>query len=245
MSQWRHSADKVELKDGSVHIWLSYLNLHTARLKHLYPLLSDAEKARSERFKFYKHRKRFIASHGFMRSVLSLYCNTSAEQLEFSLKEQGKPKLIFNKKQADIRFNLSHSNNLALLAIRACIEVGVDIEFIQKKIGWKKITQRFFTIAEQQALFSLAEEQQKAAFFQLWTRKEAHMKVTGQGLQLSPTQFSVSVPPAPARFIEYLNGQTNTNWCMQDIALPETFKDYAGCLSTAEQCSEVIHYVFK
>jgi len=245
VTEWQNSAADLKFKNGSVHIWLSYLNLHEARLKHLYPLLSVEEKQRSERFKFYKHRKRFIASHGFMRSVLSLYANIPAEQLAFRLTERGKPELIANKNQLDIRFNLSHSNNLALLAIRQSIEVGVDIEFMEKKHQWKKIAQRFFTTAEQKNLFSLAEDQQKTAFFQLWTRKEAHMKVTGQGLHLSPTRFTVSVPPEAARFIEDLNKENNSNWYMQDIVLPKTFKDYAGCLSTAEKYSEVVHFVFK
>ena len=243
--QWHNPEPDLKLDDGTIHIWLSYLNLHEARLKHLYPLLSTEEKERSERFKFFKHRKLFIASHGFMRSVLSLYLDTPAELIEFSLKEQGKPRLILNDGQADIRFNLSHSNNLALLAIRESHEVGIDVEFMEKKLEWKKIIKRFFTEAEQKALFVLPEDQQRSAFFEVWTRKEAHMKVTGQGLYLSPSKFTVSVPPEPARFIEQLNTENNHNWYMQDISLPETFKDYTACLSTATQFNSVTHYVFK
>jgi len=245
VTQWHNPESNIKLDDGTIHIWLSYLNLHEARLKHLYPLLSTEEKERSERFKFFKHRKLFIASHGFMRSILSLYLDTPAELVELSLREQGKPHLILNKNQPDIRFNLSHSNNLALLAIRQSHEVGIDVEFMEKKLEWKKIIKRFFTEAEQKALFALPEDQQRCAFFKVWTRKEAHMKVTGRGLHLSPSSFTVSVPPEPARFIEHLNEEHINNWYMQDIVLPETFKDYAACLSTTEEYSAVTNFIFK
>jgi len=243
--QWHDQCTNTKLEEGEIHLWLSYLNLHEARLKHLYPLLDAKEKERSERFKFYKHRKRFIASHGFMRSVLSLYLNMPAQQLEFNLRKQGKPELVLTKEQPKLHFNLSHSNNLALLAIRQSHEVGIDVEFMERKNEWGKVIKRFFTEPEQKAIFSLPEDQQRTAFFKVWTRKEAHMKVTGQGLYLSPTQFTVSTPPEAARFIEYLNGDSNNNWHMQDILLPETFSEYVACLSTAEKYSSIVNFVFK
>lgn len=245
MSQWLNPETDIKLEAGTIHIWLSYLNLHETRLKHLYPLLSADEKERSERLKLYKHRKRFIASHGFMRSVLSLYLDTPAEQLEFSFKEHGKPELILNQHQPDIRFNLSHSNNLAILAVSQSNEVGIDIEFMEKKAEWKKIINRFFTDTEQKAIFSLPEEQQRTAFFKVWTRKEAFMKVTGLGLHLPPAQFSVSTPPEPAKFIEYINEKENDDVHMQDIALPKTFNDYVGCVSASEKYTQSINYIFK
>ena len=245
MTLWHNPDEGIALEEGTIHIWLSYLNLHEARIKHLYPLLDSEEKERSERFKFYKHRKRFIVSHGFMRSVLSLYLDTPADLLEFSLREQGKPKLIQNHDETDIRFNLTHSNNLALLAIRQSHEVGIDVEFTERKNEWYKIIKRFYTETEQKAIFSLPENQQASAFFKVWTRKEAHMKVTGQGLHLSPTQFTVSTPPEPAKFIEHLNGDSNNNWHMQDIILPETFQNYVACLSTEKEFKTTVNYVFK
>jgi 4'-phosphopantetheinyl transferase len=245
VTQWHSQESDNNLGDGDIHIWLSYLNLHEARLKHLYPLLDAGEKERSERFKFYKHRKRFIASHGFMRSVLSLYTHTPAELIEFDLKEQGKPELIANSNKTDIHFNLSHSNNLALLAIRKSHEVGIDVEFMEKKHEWNKVIKRFFTEPEQNAIFSLPENEQRSAFFKVWTRKEAHMKVTGQGLHLPPTQFTVSVPPKKAQFIEHINTDTDQVWHMQDIELPETFNEYVGCLSSAETFEKTVNYIFK
>ncbi|MCW9012433.1 MAG: 4'-phosphopantetheinyl transferase superfamily protein [Gammaproteobacteria bacterium] len=243
MNAWHTSNENLSLDDNTIHIWLNYLNIHQARLKHLYPYLSEEEKERSEKFKFFKHRKRFIASHGFMRSVLSTYFHKSAGELKFCYSERGKPELLLTADEPDIRFNLSHSNNLAILAVCKNHPIGIDIEYMGRKNEWAKLIRRFFTPTEQAGIFSLPEKQQKNAFFQVWTRKEAHMKVTGQGLHLAPGQFSVSIPPEPARFIENLKNRTENHWYMQDIILPEMYHDYCGCVSTTNNFESIIHFI--
>jgi len=231
LNKWYNQDTYSELVDNEVHIWLNYLNVHEARIKHLYPLLSDEEKERSERFKFYKHRKAFIASHGFLHSVLSYYINTPANEIKFSHGEQGKPSVLEELNPEKIQFNLSHSNNMAILAVCKKHSLGIDIEYAQRKTDWSGISKRFFTQKEQQQFFTLNEATQKDAFFQIWTRKEAHMKVTGMGLSLSPSQFEISVPPAAAAFLGNLENPDEHFYKMKDILLPDMFKDYFACLS--------------
>ncbi|VAW69784.1 4'-phosphopantetheinyl transferase, partial [hydrothermal vent metagenome] len=117
MSVWHSENNDIALADNEIHIWLSYLNVHQTRLKHLYPLLSDAEKERSERFKFYKHRNLFIASHGFLHAALARYIETPERGIEFAQGEHGKPFIIDEQNKNAIQFNLSHSGNLAILAV--------------------------------------------------------------------------------------------------------------------------------
>ncbi len=234
MSKWYDQHSFSEIQDNEIHIWINYLNVHEARIKHLYPLLSSKEKERSERFKFYKHRKNFIASHGFLHTVLAYYTDTPANEIEFSTSEKGKPSLLKSLNPNNIQFNLSHSNTMAILAVSKKHTLGVDIEYADKKVEWAAISRRFFTKNEQSALFKLPEDEQKDAFFKIWTRKEAHMKVTGLGLSLSPTQFEVSVPPADAQFLGHIENIDNKNtehFKMQDIILPDMFKNYSSCLS--------------
>ena len=238
-----HLADLRVLSDDEVHVWASYLNAHEARLKHLYPLLSNAEKERSERFKFYKHRKAFIASHGFLHSVLAQYVEPTDDGFEFIYGKQGKPCLIESQNKQNIQFNLSHSNNLALLAICKNKNIGIDVEYTKRKSDWQGIIKRFFTPAEQNKIFKLPESEQKNAFFQVWTRKEAHMKVTGLGLHLSPTQFEVSVPPEAAKFIENLKNQDNQFYKMKTIILPDSFSDYQACLSANFDFNKIIQFI--
>lgn len=249
MSNWysqsslSYSNEIADLADNEIHIWLNYLNVHEARIKHLYPLLSDAEKERSERFKFYKHRKAFIASHGFMHTVLAYYINSQANEIEFSHAEHGKPALIASQNSQHIQFNLSHSNNIAILAVCKHHSVGVDVEYAERKTDWVGVSKRFFTPNEQQLLFNLDEDEQKKAFFQIWTRKEAHMKVTGMGLSLSPNDFEVSVPPAAAEFIGNSKNADKTVYKMQDIFLPDMFKDYYACLSADFDFTQITRFI--
>ncbi|HEY9201381.1 MAG TPA: 4'-phosphopantetheinyl transferase superfamily protein [Gammaproteobacteria bacterium] len=249
--QW-HNQDAVkQLAPGEIHIWLNFLNLHQAKLKHLYPLLSAAEKARSEEFSHFRARKNYIASHGFLHSVLAYYLECPAAEIEFSQGEKGKPFILPEQNPQQIQFNLSHSQNLAILAVCREQSVGIDIECSQRDSDWSGIARRFFTPHEQQALFALPEAQQKDAFYRVWTRKEAHMKVTGLGLALPPTWFEVSVPPQAAAFIglqtpqagELFAGQHADHYQMQDIQLPEAYPAYHACLSANFEFTRLKNFI--
>jgi len=231
LNNWQSQNSDKTLGDNEVHIWLSYLNLHQARLKHLYPLLSDAEKERSERFKHYKLRKNYIASHGFLHTALGHYINTAADEIEFVHGEQGKPSIIESQNSQNIQFNLSNSVSLAILAICKKHQLGIDIECTDRKADWAGIARRFFTENEQQAFFQLDESLQENSFYKIWTRKEAHMKVTGKGLSLPATQFEISIPPKPAAFIRNLKSDDKHSYKMLDIDLPSMYNDYHACLS--------------
>ncbi len=244
MIEWYNQESEKDLGDDEIHIWVSYLNMHQAKLKHLYPLLSAAEKARSEQFKDFKHRKLFIASHGFLHSALSYYLDISAEDILFDYGHNGKPQLLQEQNPDNIQFNLSHSGNLAILAICKTQALGVDIESIQRRTDWQGVMKRFFTPNEQQAIMKLPEEQQKAAFYTVWTRKEAHMKVTGEGLKLPPSHFEVSVPPAAAAFIENLKQTDNHFYKMQDIELPSMYSGYHACLSADFDFARIRHFIY-
>ena len=183
---------------------------------------------------------RFIAAHGFMRSVLALYTQQAAETLEFDKGEHGKPFLIHNP---HLHFNLSHSQDIAMLAV-ATQHIGIDVECINRKNDWQKIIQRFFTESEQKKILSLDESLQQRAFFEVWTRKEAHMKVTGQGLFLAPGQFTVSVPPEPAELLALNNKQNVKQWTMFDIELPATARDYCACVSQTGHTGTLLRFLF-
>jgi len=245
MTNWRKPDTSLTLKENTVHIWLNYLNIHEARLKHLYPLLSAEEKERSERFKFYKHRKRFIASHGFMRSVLENYIETPASEIIFSASDKGKPELDKQVHNSNIFFNLSHSNNIALLAIALNHEVGVDVEHLDRKNDWKGIIKRFYTPDEQANIFKLPEDKQQNTFFQMWTRKEAYMKALGLGLHLPPNKFCLTVPPEKPALIEHFSDKYKAPEIINfnDIQLPESYGDYCGSFAMLGEFSDIQFFI--
>ncbi|HEY9050925.1 MAG TPA: 4'-phosphopantetheinyl transferase superfamily protein [Gammaproteobacteria bacterium] len=244
MTEWQSVNTFQDLNDNDVHIWLFHLNTTPPGIKRFYPLLSIDEKERSERFIDFMHRKRFIASHGFLRSVLSLYLDIPAEELEFTKGDNGKPFLIQDDTEHTIHFNLSHSQHLAMVAVCKHHEIGIDVECMERNHEWKKLILRFFTPPEQDAIFSLPEDQQHDAFFQVWTRKEAHMKVTGKGLHLGPTQFTVSVPPQPAALIEDKHVENVNQWSMRSLELPTSARHYCATFSVEGRIDSVKHFIF-
>ena len=240
MSSWQAPANFTQLTGNDVHVWLFHVNTTPPSIKRFYPLLDAAEKERSERFIHFMHRKRFIAAHGFIRTVLAMYTQLPAENLQFAKAERGKPQLI---DVSDLQFNLSHSHDIAMLAV-ARNAIGMDVEYVSRKNDWQKIMQRFFTESEQQKILALDISQQQRAFFHVWTRKEAHMKVTGLGLFLAPGQFTVSVPPEPAALLASNSQQNIMAWQMHDIELPSSARDYCACVSHAGTTANIIKYLF-
>ena len=246
MSDWlTPPEDNFQLNKKDLDIWLFHLNISQPRIKHFYPLLSDDEKERSEKFHNYIHRKRFIASHGFMRSTLSRYMNIPAEQLIINKLDNGKPFIELTGRHPRIQFNLSHSHNMALLGVCLDDELGVDIEYINRKNNWQGIINRFFTDNEKRNIFSLPEDQQRNAFFETWTRKEAHMKATGLGLRLSPKKFTVSTPPVDAQLLEYTNDDEINieQWSMKKIEMPELASDYCASISRQGAINNLNYYI--
>lgn len=202
--------------------------------------LDGDETARSTRLANSKLKRRFVVAHTFMRRVLSLYAHQNAADLAFVRGEYGKPALV----NSQLHFNLSHSRDLAILAI-AGKPVGIDVEFMEKHCEWKEIMQRFYTEIEVNKILELPLEKQYEAFLKVWTRKEAHMKVTGQGLHLSPSEFTVSVPPEDAELNFLASEQDVKQWNMFDLALPDTANEYRACLSVEGPVSQIVKYIYE
>src|SRR5205807_4072981 len=103
---------------------------------------------------------------------------------------------------ADLRFSVSHSEDVALLAFARGREIGVDIEAIRADADYCGVAQSFFSRQEQETLRALPAGRQCEAFFACWSRKEAYIKARGMGLSLPLDQFDVSLTPGePAQLL--------------------------------------------
>ena len=165
-----------------VHVWCANLDFPAAQLWRLARTLSADEQRRAERFYFERDRRRFIASHGVLRTILASYLDTSPAHLQFSVGRHGKPALRDAYPGPPLCFNMSHSHNTALYAITSNRAIGVDIEHCHPLPDMAQLAQRFFFPSEYAALCSLAPALQTAYFFAVWTCKEAYLKATGEGL---------------------------------------------------------------
>jgi 4'-phosphopantetheinyl transferase len=170
------------LREGEVHVWLVQANGERTCPEDLEALLSSVEQDRASRFKFDADRRRYVNVHWALRSILSAYLNSPAQELQFESGLYGKPKLASIHAEKQFEFNLSHSHQVALIALTQGREIGVDIEYVKTDFPIHEVAENFFTPKEAAALKTLPEHLQRQAFFKCWTSKEALLKAKGTGL---------------------------------------------------------------
>ena len=177
--------------DHQVDIWRIPLDLPMRSIKLLVKLLSTDETDRAARFYFPADQNRYMISHGSLRNILAFYLHCEPSRLSFSVNKYGKPSLV----DGQLEFNLSHSGDLALLAITQERKIGVDVERMRTGISADILGGHYFSKADMVELQALPSEQREGAFFLCWTRKEAYIKAQGMGLSLPLDSFDVSLTP--------------------------------------------------
>jgi 4'-phosphopantetheinyl transferase len=189
-----------ELASDEVQVWQAALDEPVPPVEELAATLSPDERARAARFHFERDRRRFVACRGILRAILAPHAGVAADGVRFRYGPRGKPALETTASGRGIRFNVSHSDGIALYALTRGREVGVDVERIRPVEGADRIAERFFSVPEREALREVPFTARLDAFFTCWTRKEAYVKARGEGLGYPLDAFAVSVAPGtPAR----------------------------------------------
>ncbi|PYR92164.1 MAG: 4-phosphopantetheinyl transferase [Acidobacteria bacterium] len=190
MSLTPSPAGSFQLASNEVHWWCANLDVPPETSARLFATLTRDERSRSSRFRFERDQQRFIVAHGVLRDVLGCYLETKPREITFACNAFGKPDLspVFRSR---LKFNLSHSAGLALIAIAADSNVGVDLECIQAQCDYAEIARRFFSPVEIAQLHALPSHLYAEAFFNCWTKKEAYLKARGEGLSIPLNSFSV------------------------------------------------------
>jgi 4'-phosphopantetheinyl transferase len=160
------------------------------------PVLSTDERERGARFRFEVHRDRYIAGRGTMRVALGAVADVAPEELEFAYGAHGKPELK-PLNGPKLHFNLSHSDNRAILGVTRAGPLGVDVEGINLQRGNRDVARRFFSPREIADLDGLTGEAYAQGFFRCWARKEAVLKAVGTGIMGGLSSFSVPIDEMP------------------------------------------------
>jgi 4'-phosphopantetheinyl transferase len=183
--------------------------------------LSDAEQARAARFRFARHKNRYVRGRGYLRTQIARHLDCTAQDVEIELGAQGKPYLPGNP----LYFNLSHSEDLGVYALRASGPLGIDVEYTTLTTDLMALGERCFTPHEMAVLGTCADEAaQRQTFFAFWTAKEARMKLTGEGMALDPKSISLrldgrghpvgyDIPASPLAALHYIPAITPSAIC--------------------------------
>lgn len=207
-----------------MHLWQTSARVSPIIAPKLPVLLSRDERDKAMRFRRDADRDRYVASHAMVRLVLSRYAGAPPASLEFGVGEHGKPELEQDP-GFPLSFNLSHSGDLALLAISGEPAVGVDVEEIRNNVDVPALAATVLSDAELRVLHGAPIEAQHSLFFRCWVRKEAVLKACGLGLALEPRQVAVlrdesGSDPCTVTVLPAIN---QANWGVRDVEISDRY----------------------
>jgi 4'-phosphopantetheinyl transferase len=204
---------------GEVHI--RYARLENVPEK-FECILSRDEKDRTKKLLYEKDRRNYTACHGILRVLLGRYLKTTPGTVRITSGRNGKPELAGEFGSSGLFFNISHSEGLALFAFSQERAIGVDIEYMGNITDFEKIADRFFSPGERLAMRISPDSERKETFFTIWTRKEALVKATGEGVSdyLNEVDTSSIACDSTRGNIIY----KNSTWFIKDLNIDEDYR---------------------
>lgn len=211
------------LPANEVHVWHTDLAVSERQFEELFRLLDNAERDRAARFKVEGPRSQYVISRAFLRIVLGRYLQVEPERIRLRLAEHGKPEL---EGGSDLRFNVSHTEGAAVIALTQAGQVGVDVERVRQNLNPLELAERFFSREEWDWLRSHPADEQFAMFFACWTAKEAYVKACGGGLSMPLTAFAVMPRPGNAelQLKIYDRPEDGTQWSLWSLDFGPEFR---------------------
>lgn len=189
--------------------------------------LSGAEHDRAAGFVTDAIRNRWLHGHVAMRRILAGVLGVDPRAIAYGAGASGKP-FLAAPAGTGVEFNYSDSGELALLAVTTAGPVGVDVEAMRRLPELERITERFFSAEEREAILALPEGERAGAFHRVWARKEAYIKAVGDGLAHGLHRFAVTHAKGDARFV-HLDGsrEAAAGWTLAEVEVAEGYE--AAC----------------
>lgn len=210
------------------------------------PKLSEEEKKRAFSFKFKKHQEAFIFSRGMLREKLSSYTGIKPEDIVFNYRNAGKPELA-GKNELNIKFNVSHSEDLTAFAFARQNELGIDVQHMRDLTDLEGMIQYNLSYSEQKSISEYKGNIRKILFYRFWTHKEAYIKATGEGLAYNLSNVEFSFKNNRFELHRMLNMEIiPENWSVFELQL-ENNNEYSGALivdNSMENREWIVKYCF-
>lgn len=204
------------MNTDAIQIWHGNIVADNAHYQNYWRVLDAAEQAHAEKMKSGLLRKRYVEVHGRLRHILAQTLDESPEKIRISKTEHGKPYLA---DRPELAFNLSHSENIMIIALGWNCRLGVDIECCKPRTSLAGLVDKCFAGEEIAYWQKLPEEQKTSGFYRFWTRKEAFVKATGRGIGLGLNRCVIN-PENQAEFLRVpADCGPPSTWHVQDIAL--------------------------
>lgn len=189
-------------------------------------VLDAAERSRAERLAIERNRVEYVAAHALTRALLSAVTGEAPSVFRYEAGARGKPSAFVGGRPLGIHFNLSHTAGLVAVAASPRLEIGVDVEAVDRGVDLR-VADRYFFGAEGDWLAGLAPERRTEGFLRLWTLKEAYIKATGRGMSQPLHEFWFDVDPPAVRFTDAI-ADDETSWQFHQWLIGERFLAAVG-----------------
>ena len=233
----------MNLISEHIHLWHIALDTEIS-CTELFLILSIDEQQKANSFHFEKDKNNYIKSHAALRKILSKYYFINPIDICFSYTKYNKPYISDN--QHNLHFNLSHSNDMAIVAIIKNHPLGVDVEYIKPVDDINDIVENFFSNQEKIKFLLLPGEKKLEAFYTIWTRKEAFVKAVGNGLSYPLDDFEVSfLENEPARILKVNDSEIEAKrWSLNGFTFQHANNCYITAIATKSRVKNIIRFYY-
>jgi 4'-phosphopantetheinyl transferase len=193
-NQWSLVNLLPPLEEHEVHLWridLTDVASHTGRYTSL---LTTGEQAEANRRSIGQVRDHFTIGRACVRVLIGNALEMDPREVSITKGIHGKPEILALGGHS-ISFNLAHSKNTLIIAMRRKGAIGVDVEYFDRSTDIMEVAHANFTENESRTLAAADPETRLRTFYRYWTRKEAVGKADGRGLLLPLASFDVSFEP--------------------------------------------------
>jgi 4'-phosphopantetheinyl transferase len=238
---------RQSLAEDEVQLWRIDPAQVSADVDVLRPLLGADEWDRANGFHRPEDRLRHLVTRGLLRLLIEAYGVAPAAEIRFAHSAQGKPRLSELHRSDWLHFNLSHTRGLSVMAFARAHPVGVDVERLVELNERDELAASCFSARERAEYRRLPAEDRLRGFFNGWTRKEAFIKATGEGLQRPLDSFSVSLAPGREPRLLEVEGdpQLAAAWVLEDLTEKRSGESFVLALAVRNSRVRVTHRLWE
>jgi 4'-phosphopantetheinyl transferase len=193
----------------NAHVWAVRLDGNADGAAPSLEALSADERQRADEFRLERPRRQFVITRRALRRLLAQYLVLPPAEVEFTFEAIAKPRLAKKHAMSELRFNVTHSGDLALVAVTRGCDMGVDVERFRTVKQLEQLARRYFHPQEIEAVLQTPREERNAAFLRCWTAKEAVLKAFGTGIAGCLDAFAVPLDSSFAGWIDLSKLQTS------------------------------------
>jgi 4'-phosphopantetheinyl transferase len=224
------------LHAGACQLWWASTSAAGPRLLDL---LDEEERHRHDGFLRAEDRALFLVSHALTRVITAHHVAIAPRAVRYAGKVATYEKPRLGDAASELEFSISHSGACIVVAISRAVTVGVDVERVPATGPDASLLASALCGAEQEAFMAMPSRARPWAFCRYWTRKEALLKATGDGLEISPVRIAVTAPRSAPALVRWSGpGRPVMSVHLYDLDAPPGYAASLATLAERLECSD-------